>query len=322
MANTPLTIAIAGSTTHTRWCAEALADDASFVITHVLTPTPKLLGRHKVLTENPLHTWATEAGVSTTLVSERIDRGIKDILLNTEAPDILLVVDFGYFIPKWLLDWPKVAPLNIHPSLLPRWRGSSPGQFPLLYGDETSGITLMVMNEEFDAGPIVEQLKFVVRPEWTATEYYEYAFRQMLDQLPTLLKKFAAGSLKGTPQPEESPTGVAQKLTRDDGKVAWSLLEKLLTGEQDKTKCEYGDVSSVLLDALSVTNDIYLVVERASRALSPWPGLWTELPTKNGTKRLKILSTRLSENPTRLILDQVQLEGKTPTTWAQLQASL
>lgn len=322
MANTPITIAIAGSTAHTRWCAQVLSQDEAFAITSVITPVPKPLGRHKVLTENPLHAWATETGVEVTLVQERIDQAVKSTLLASERPDILLVVDFGYFIPRWLLAWPTLGPLNIHPSLLPRWRGSSPGQFPLLYGDPASGITLMIMNEEFDAGPLLHQISFAVDPTWTAKEYYQHAFGKLLETLPDLLKEFAKGSLSATAQPEESPTAVAQKLTRDDGKVSWSLLEKMMSGAQPSDQCEFTDVSPILLDAFSAAGNIYLVLERASRALSPWPGLWTELPTKNGNKRLKILSIKLTNDNQQLVLEQVQLEGKTPTTWIQLQASL
>lgn len=322
MANTPITIAVAGSTAHTRWCTQVLSEDDAFAITSVITPKPKLLGRHKVLTENPLHAWATETGVQVTLVQERIDQSIKAALLASERPDILLVVDFGYFIPRWLLEWPKLGPLNIHPSLLPRWRGSSPGQFPLLYGDPTSGITLMIMNEEFDAGPLLHQISFAVDPTWTAKDYYQHAFGKLLESLPSLLKEFAAGALSATAQPEESPTAVAQKLTRADGKVSWSLLEKMISGAQPADQCEYGDVSPVLLDAFSATENIYLVLERASRALSPWPGLWTELPTKSGIKRLKILSTKLDDDDQKLILETVQLEGKTPSTWGQVASIL
>lgn len=319
MNHSPLTIVIAGSTEHTCWCAQALADSPGVRITRVITPEPKVLGRKKILTPNPLHQWAVSVDIPVTLVTQRVDQSIKVALAGLERPDILLVVDFGYFIPRWLLEWPQCGPLNIHPSMLPRWRGSSPGQFPLLYGDTTSGITLMVMNEEFDAGPIVHQIPFAVKDDWTADVYYRHAFNLITPQLPSLLTKFAADQLKPANQPEESPTAVAQKLTRDDGRIAWELLERLQAGAQDAQHCEFGAVSAILMDAFAVSGNIYQVVTRAVRAFSPWPGLWTMIPTRQGTKRLKLLTVHLENTPQRLVLDQVQLEGKQPATWQQIK---
>ncbi|MBP7876268.1 hypothetical protein KA012_04715 [Candidatus Woesebacteria bacterium] len=327
MADIPVTssisVAIAGSTRYTRWCAEALASDSAFRITRVLTPTPKPIGRKKLITENPLHQWAQAAAIPTTLISDRVDRSIKTILDEvSERPDILLVVDFGYFIPKWLLEWPKAGPLNIHPSDLPRWRGSSPGQFPILYGDRQSAISLMIMNEEFDAGPLLTKIPFAVQPTWTALEYYQHAFTLMTEQLPSLLEQFVSGGLVAETQPEESPTAIAGKMSREDGFVSWTLIQALLDGAQMPDQCGFNDVSPILLDTFSATENIYLVVERAVRALSPWPGVWTKVPTADGDKRLKILSASLSTQTSpaatssmKLALDRVQIEGKQSSSW-------
>ena len=301
-------------------CAEALDKDAGFVITRVMTPEAKLTGRKQLLTENPLHLWAREHNVPVTVIHERIDQTIKAGTLTQQRPDILLVVDFGYFIPRWLLEWPVVSPLNIHPSQLPRWRGSSPGQFPILYGDASSAVTLMIMNEEFDAGPILSQLPFAVEPSWTAREYYDRAFTLMTQNLPDLLRAHYAGILPAQVQPETSPTATATKLSREDGRIGWELLHELILGTHKPDDCPFTQVSPIVLDAFSVSGNIYEVVERAIRAFSPWPGVWTELPPEQGGKRLKILSAHLETSPTlRLELDNVQLEGKLPSTWKQLQ---
>jgi len=315
MPTAPITVAIAGSTSYTRQCAQVLSDDPDFAITHILTPTAKLTGRKQLLTPNPLDAWAHERKIPTTWIKEKVDSFIHADLMMVTPPDLLLVVDFGYFVPGWLLSWPKKAPLNIHPSMLPRWRGSSPGQFPLLYGDEQSGVTLMIMNEAFDAGPLVKQLPFDIEPTWTAQDYYDHAFSLITQQLPTLLKQFMADELTATAQPEESPTAVAGKLTRDDGYIAWDLLSKLIGGQQPTDQCDFGTISPVLLDAFAETKNIYHVVERSIRALSPWPGVWTKVMTESGEKRLKILSAHLENS--QLFLDQVQLEGKQPVAWSQ-----
>lgn len=321
----PLSIAVAGSTAYTRWCAEALTADPECTVTHVLTPEPKRIGRKQMLTENPLHQWANETGTSVTLVADRIGKDIEDQLGAVQRPDFLLVVDFGYFIPLWLLKWPLIHPLNIHPSRLPRWRGSSPGQFSLLYGDEDPAVTLMIMNEEFDAGPILQQLAFSPDSRWTAKEYYDHAFKIITQQLPQLLKQCAAGTLVASEQPAESPTPIARKLSREDGFVSWKLLMRLKQGAQPSDRCEFGEVSSLLVDAFSATGNIYFVVERAIRALSPWPGIWTEVRVNDQEKRLKILSAQLrtaAPDAFTLELTQVQLEGKQPASWAQVNQQI
>lgn len=326
MSSPPITIVIAGSTEYTRDCAEVLAADPAFSIVRVLTPTPKLVGRKQLLTENPLHHWAQAATVPVTLIQKRIDQSIKAELWALERPSLLLVVDFGYFIPRWLLEWPKDGPLNIHPSQLPRWRGSSPGQFPLLYGDDTSAVTLMVINEEFDSGSLLESIPFKVNARWTARDYYQHAYSLITKQLPSLLKAYLAGELSPTPQPAFSSTPVAHKLSREDGFISWQLLERLILGTQEPADCEFGAVSPILLDAFSATGSIYLVVERAIRAFFPWPGIWTELPTINGSKRLKILSARLQpdlkKSRFKLELLEVQLEGKQPTDWNKISGTI
>lgn len=326
MATHPISIAIAGSTEYTRRCAEALAGDSQFVISEVLTPAPKKIGRKQLLAENPLHHWAKTQPIPITLIHEKINQSIKTELLARTHPDLLLVVDFGYFIPRWLLEWPRLAPLNIHPSKLPRWRGSSPGQFALLYGDTQSAVTLMIMNEAFDAGPLLSQLPLRVEATWTAREYYDQAFGLIVPQLPALLRDVATGRLQPTPQPVDTPTPIATKLARDDGKISWELLVRLVDGTQPPDQIDFGHCSPILLDAFSASGNIYSTVEAAIRAFSPWPGVWTEVPLATGeTKRMKILRATLTEGELQkpqLTLIQVQLDGKQPTNWNHIKQTV
>src|SRR5258708_7726522 len=119
-------IAIAGSTQHTVQCAEALFASPEFEITWILTPQPRLLGRKQILTKNPLHLFAEEHHVPLILLENTIDAAIQHRILtmnSAQAVDFLLVIDFGYLIPDWLLDLPAIAPLNVHLSALPAGRG-------------------------------------------------------------------------------------------------------------------------------------------------------------------------------------------------------
>lgn len=310
MSNSKIKIALAGSTERTVICADAIISDERFEVPWVLTPSPRIVGRKKKLTQNPLHKWAQEHKIATTLVEKKINEEVKNSVMVAGNTDFLLVVDFGYMIPQWLLELPKIAPLNIHPSLLPRWRGSSPGQFVLLYGEKESAVTLMVMNEGLDSGPIITQLPFTVQENWTQLEYYLYSFGLIKEKLADLLADFAEGELTATPQPTNSPTPVARRLTREDGFIEWSALHDALQGK------ETSHLNPLLAEALSAHPNSINLIHAAQLALSPWPGLWTLV----NNQRMKILSCHVEHGS--LVLDQVQLEGKQPASWSQVQTSI
>jgi methionyl-tRNA formyltransferase len=308
------TIAIAGSTARTRQCAQALAADPRFRVAWVLTSAAKPVGRHQVVAPNPLAGWATEQMIEVVEVAKRIDEDVKEKLLSLPKPDVLLVVDFGYLVPSWLLQLPKVAPLNLHPSALPKWRGSSPGQFVLLAGEKDSAVTLMIMDEGLDTGPILKQLPLPVDPTWTMAEYYETAFGLACTHLADLVHDVITGKLQATPQPTDSPTSIARRLTREDGFVDMKLLEWVTATTPLKANPEipWGDTSTLIQEAVgwrSVVPDRFAVaetLESAVRALSPWPGVWTTI----GGRRVKLLELSLNKKTHALQIKTFQREGK------------
>lgn len=327
-------IAFAGSTRHTLAMAQAIANDPRFAIAFTLSPTPKPIGRKKILTKNPLQEWSEKCKIKSLLVDRKIDQNLRQILTNmgeTGKIDLLLVVDFGYLIPSWLLKWPQLSPLNIHPSWLPRWRGSSPGQFCLLcqdlqaFGGQESAVTLMIMNENLDQGSIITQLPFTVKSDWTQIEYYQHAFDLMEAKLADLLVDFATGKIHPRPQPTNSPTMVARRLSKQDGFIKWPILQKMMTGTSDSDTIKITDLGNELLTNLlqnqNQQNYKKLIVN-ANKAFSPWPGLWTNVPTPTGEQRMKILSCHLDANKNNLILDSVQIEGKSPCLWNEAKNAI
>lgn len=311
------TVGIAGSTGHTRICAEALRTSGPFEISWVLTPPPQLIGRKQVLTKNPLHLWAEEHGFVVHFVEKKLRPELETQL--AQKPDFLLVVDFGYLVPPWLLQFPRIAPLNVHPSLLPRWRGSSPGQFVLLHGEAESAVTIMVMGEGLDTGPLLWQGQFTVDPTWTQIEYYQHSFQLAAKELPKVMQHLATGELKPQPQPENTPTPIAKRFTKQDGFVDWKTLAVAMQMQQpDHSVLTSQHPSQLLKDVQSSTQKSWAqTIQNAVRGLSPWPGVWTLLPTTRGMKRLKILSVHIQEE--KLLLDSVQLEGELPSTWNEVQ---
>lgn len=308
------TVVIAGTTKNTALCAAALHGDPRFTLTGVLTPEPKLVGRKQILTKNPLHKFAETHDLNISLVEKRItDETRSDLEQKSAArPDFLLVVDFGYIVPKWLLEWPTKAPLNVHPSALPKWRGSSPGQFSILYGDKQSAVTLMIMNESLDEGPVIIQHEFEVDPNWTQQDYYQHSFKIVFETLADDIAAFAAGELTATPQPDATPTPIARRLSKADAFVSWTNVLEAMNGEMS-VKFESKLLEAALGDHSSPAD----LLSHAARALNPWPQLWTEIPTSKGKKRMKILSVGVKNN--KLELEEVQVEGQTPANWNQVR---
>lgn len=306
-------VAIAGSTKYSAGCASAILHSPGFEVSWVLTPQPRLLGRKKVSTKNPLHQLAENQNLPLIPFDADLKTASAEIqtLAATHPIDFLLVVDFGYFIPSWLLKLPSVAPLNIHPSALPAWRGSSPAQFSLLYGDKKSAISLIVMDEGMDTGPIIQQLPFAVQTDWTQTEYYDFSFGLMHQHLPQFMHDFADGSLVAKPQPTLSPTPTARRLTREDGFLEWSFVAKLLEGE------EASATSELLSTAQQVHGSWPATIEAAVRAFAPWPLVWTVVSTAKGPKRMHILSAKLHQS--KLELQKVKIEGKETANWSEVK---
>lgn len=363
-------VAIAGSTAHTTMCAQALVKSGRFQIPWILTPSPKKIGRKQILKKNPLHQFADQHQIPVISIDKKIDQATKHTLLSPvldidsakrvhetidahceyPQPDFLLVVDFGYFIPQWLLALPKIAPLNIHPSELPKYRGSSPGQFALLFGETDSAISLIKMNEKLDEGDLIYQYKFNISNTWNATEYYQHAFTLICEQLPNVLAQYfefasatptsSPSSAKQTssvsapasarlflpqqPQPEPSPTPIARRLTREDGYVEWDFLRHFLTTQhtQPSTATTVPQTAnSLFIEIFASLHSWPQVISNAVRALSPWPGVWTIVLTAKGEKRMKVLAVEVQTHSGKSVveLQQVQLEGLQPTRFEEIK---
>lgn len=315
-------VVVAGTTAHTVLCAQALQDDARFAVQCVVTPNPRPIGRQQTITPNPLELWARSQDIKVVSVAKKLDATVQQELMTscTDGMDILLVVDFGYLVPDWLLSLPRLAPLNVHPSKLPRWRGSSPGQFVLLYGETDSAVTVMRMSAGLDEGPIIKQIEFAVDRSWNQTEYYQHAFELLRPELAGVVAQYAQSCQAGEPahqqQPETSPTPVARRLAKEDGFVEWRTLAPLVLRDQqvvNEPAC-----SDLLQEIALATHSSWPeVFARAARALSPWPGLWTIIPTAKGLKRMKLLSCLARGS--QLILETVQIEGQQPARWDQVK---
>ena len=201
-----------------------------------------------------------------------------------EKPDVGVLASYGQILKKEILEKPKHGILNIHPSLLPKYRGPTPVPTAILNGEQETGVTIFKMDEKVDHGPILSQFKEEIRPNDTAESLLKRLFLAGTKVLTTILPSYLEGKIELREQDDSQATST-KKFTREDGKINW---------QEESAK-----------------------IERRIRAFYPWPGTWTEIKIKGKNKRLKILKAHLEKN--KLVLDQVQLEGKKPVTYKQFK---
>lgn len=311
----------------------------NITITAIITQPPRPVGRDQIITPAPVEIWAKNNTITVLSFPTNPDKPwlykdeqvVVDTLQSLKA-DMLISACYGQKIPFHTIQSAKFGGLNVHPSLLPRWRGADPVPWAILSGDAETGVTIVTLSEHFDEGKIVAQKTHFLResalPDATRTEL----FTTGADLLCSILPDYIAGKAKMTPQDPAKAT-TAHRLSRGDGFIPWELLQKAMQGEplSTSTMQQYNNVTIIHAVMEHTKHDdlsIALLVDRAIRALSPWPGLWTNIMIKNVQKRVKILKDHLSSNNVTmqqfnnyLILDLVQMEGKTPVSWTQFSSA-
>lgn len=281
------TFYLASSTNYGVLMAQSLLD-AGFTCSGILTPTPRPIGRHQCLTPNPADTFATTHSFPVFHLEKSIPATLQSEL---KPVDFLLVVDFGYYVPGWLIELPRQLAVNVHPSALPAWRGASPGQYAILSGNPHTAVSLITLAREMDAGDLLAQIPFTIAPTWTAQDYYDHAFTLAAQALPGILTAFAQDHLTLAPQ-IGTPT-FAPKISKDDAFIPWEQID----------------------------NPEYAThIDAAIRAYTPWPHAWTQVNTAHGLKRLQLLSAHLKNS--RLIIDTAKLEGRPTQTWSDIQKGI
>ena len=224
---------------------EALVALAGIRLVGVVSAPDRPVGRKGILTPTPVAARARELGLELVQpVRVRRPEGIEAV--RALSPELAILADYGQLIPRQLIDLPARGFLNLHPSALPRHRGASPIPATILAGDESSAVSLMVLAEELDAGPIVAVEPLEVRPDDTAVTLEDRAAEAAARLLRRAVPEWLAGQLKARPQPVEGLT-VTRPLRREDG----------------------------LLDGCAGTA---AELERQVRAYQPWPGSYVETP--------------------------------------------
>ncbi len=274
---------------------KALIDDGRFEISAVVTQPDMPAGRSLELTPPPVKVTALSYGLEV-LQPQKITQ-IIDRLRELE-PEAIVVVAYAQIIPEEILALPKFGCVNVHASLLPKYRGAGVIQAPLLNGDAESGVTIMVMDETLDTGPLLSQAVYDIKPHETGDSLAVALSELGARELPSTLNRYLEGTLAPKAQPTEGT--YVGRWQKKDGIIDWSRP----------------------------ATDI----ERFIRAMHSWPSAWTWI---NG-KQLKILEADPSvialtmHKPGKtfvynstfavqcgqdsLIIRRLQLEGKKPMT--------
>jgi methionyl-tRNA formyltransferase len=216
----PLRIVFAGTPDFAVPTLNALLE-AGYGVSGVLTQPDRPAGRGRRLTPPPVKARAAEAGLPiaqpTTLRRDPEARA----WITACAPEAVVVVAYGLILPRWLLDWPRLGCLNVHASLLPRWRGAAPIQRSLLAGDAETGVTLMHMDAGLDTGDVLHTARCPIGPAATAGELHDRLAVLGAEALVAALPGWAAGTRPAAPQPTAGVT-YAPKIDTDESWIDWS----------------------------------------------------------------------------------------------------
>lgn len=192
--------------------------EAGFDVGLVLTQPDRPAGRGRRLAASPVKQHAQKRSIDVHQPRRLDDPGLLDTL--GPRPDVLVVVAYGLLLPQWLLDWPRRACINVHASLLPRWRGAAPMQRALLAGDEETGVSLMHMTRGLDAGPVYARRAVSVGRTETAAELHDRLAPLGAELLVECLPAILAGRLGAEPQDDSAAT-YAPKLDKRDAALDW-----------------------------------------------------------------------------------------------------
>lgn len=238
MKKKPISIHFFGSPTFALPSLKILQEDPDINLTCVVTQEDQPSGRGMQLHTPPVGQEARSLNIplfqpvslkkinwqSKQLTTTSEDASIisyVNFLNSNEPPDFFIVVAYGKILPEHMLTWPKVDTLNVHPSLLPRWRGAAPLQRTLLAGDEKTGVCIMRLVSELDAGPIYAKEEYSLNNKVSLPELHDDLSRKGATLLLETIKKIAYDQITPTAQPEEGVT-YAEKWTREDSSITWS----------------------------------------------------------------------------------------------------
>jgi methionyl-tRNA formyltransferase len=266
---------------------------AHYPIVGVVTQPDRAAGRGRELKPPPVKTLAQELEIPVIQPEKLREPGAME-QLRAWLPDVIVVAAFGQILRQDVLDLPRFGCLNVHASLLPRWRGAAPINAAILHGDEETGVTIMKMDAGLDTGPILNQRSVRIAPHETAGSLFEKLSTLGADLLLDTLPAYLSGEIEPRLQPEEGAT-YAGMLKKEEGRL---------------------DFSQPALE-----------LERRVRAFNPWPGTYFDWDgnllkvhsasigvgkMRQGQRGVYLGLPAVGTSENLLVLGEVQPAGKKP----------
>lgn len=194
--------------------------DSKENIVGVITQPDRPKGRGRKILPPPIKKIALSRGI-TIFQPENINKEESIKKIKEFNPDLILVVAYGQILSKDILNIPWMGCVNIHASLLPKYRGASPINWTIINGEEETGITFIFMNEKVDAGDIIYQQKITIFPDETYRELNKRLSNLSAGIINKLLKEIKNGKIKRIPQEKQLAT-YTKKMSKEDGEIIWS----------------------------------------------------------------------------------------------------
>ena len=246
---------------------KVLHKDSFFDVVCTVTTPDKLIGRKQISCASAVKKYSIKNNIPVVHTENKKVNYMR--VLEKYKPDIVVCKAFGEIIPKEFLEYPKYGCINIHFSILPKFRGAVPIQKAILEGERETGISIMLMSEKLDEGDILEIFRERILPNDTNITLRERLVRKTTEILIPTLKKWVEGEIAPMPQDHTKATYCWQKdISKESAEILW-----------DKYSPDY--------------------IERMVRALLPWPVAWTRLPdslpSSIAGKRMKIFEAELVE---------------------------
>jgi methionyl-tRNA formyltransferase len=234
--------------------------EAGHEVVAVYSQPPRAAGRGMALRKSPVQQAAEETGLAV-LTPERLKSAEESARFGSLTPDVAVVVAYRLILPKPILDAPKYGALNLHASLLPRWRGAAPINRAIMAGDTETGVAVMRITEGLDAGPVCLEARAPIGADETAGELHDALATRGARLMVHALSALEGGGLDCRPQAEGGVT-YAEKIDPAETRIDWSR------------------------PAREVHNLI--------RGLSPYPGAWFEIDLNGKPERIKALRSTLA----------------------------
>ena len=271
-----------------------------------VTKSDTVVGRKKITRETEVKKWGAENNIEVITVDSLKGQDLEHLLetFAKHKPDIGVVADFSFMIPKSVIDAFNGNIINIHFSLLPKYRGASPVQHAIMNGDEFTGVTYYLLNEKMDEGDILSQFEYKIDSEITSGELYSILFKLSAEKLPQTINNFLKGNITPVKQDHSKAT---YTISKTDPKHTFIRKE----------------------DALIDWSESVEKIHREIRAYNPWPISWTYLEDLEKTDllsekiilkssinkklKVKIYSSNIKDG--KLNINQLQVEGKNKTDW-------